>query len=168
MSSFQCYVAMLAPIRREFLRSLFIVVAWFTIVPALCATTQEKLANTMGDVKTHFAACIQPPREAEGSQVTFYFSLKSDGEVYGQPRIVWLGYKGSQGNRKHLITEFLNAFDRCLPLPLSEGLARTIPGKVYYLQFRFGVPGSTSTEVKLRPYGSAGFPLIEIHRHRRP
>jgi hypothetical protein len=113
-------------------------------------------------VQSHFAACFQPPQAADGSQITFYFSLKSDGEIYGEPRINWLGFKGSADDRKLLMPEFLNAFEHCLPLQLSEDMAKTIPGKVYYLQFRVG-EGSKGTQVMLRPYGSMGYPLV--HRH---
>ena len=123
----------------------------------------------MRDVQAHFAACFHPPQDAEGSRITFYFSLTRDGQVYGQPRIVWFRFKGSPENRKLLAADFPNAFKRCLPVPLSEDMARTIPGKVYFLQFEVGAQGSKSTRVALGPYGSHGmlFFLLKT-RHNWP
>ena len=150
------------------MRCLAVIVASLTAVSAVCEAAQEKSASSMRDVQSHFAACFQPPQDAKGSQITFYFSLTRDGQVYGRPRIVWFGFKGSPENRKLLAADFLNAFKRCLPVPLSEGMARTIPGKVYFLQFDVAAQGSKSTRVALRPYGSHGpyaSGAIVIHRH---
>jgi hypothetical protein len=122
----------------------------------------------MADVRMHFASCVEQPYDADGTQVTAYFSLKSDGEIYGKPRIVLQGYQGNQDDRRLVIANFLKSFDLCLPLPLDEEFAKTIVGKVYFLQFRFSTRGWPRTEVKFRPYGSAGFPLDATHRHRRP
>jgi hypothetical protein len=125
----------------------------------------------MRDVQAHFADCFQPPREADGSRITFYFSLTRTGQVYGRPRIVWLGFNGSPENRSLFVTDFLKAFQGCLPLSLNEEMARTIPGKVYFLQFKVPVSGSENTEVTLRPYGSHapfGDPAFAILPIRRP
>jgi hypothetical protein len=156
------------PCRARLVHSLFAAIASLIVATPLHATAQDAREASMADVRMHFASCIEQPHDADGTQVTAYFSLKSDGEIYGKPRIVLPGYPGSQDDRRLIIADFLNSFDRCLPLPLDEDFARTIPGKVYFLQFRFGTRGSLRTEVRFRPYGSAGFPLEAIHRHRRP
>jgi hypothetical protein len=152
-------------LRRRVLRSSIILAAALASVPALGATSPEKAAATMRDLQAHFAACFQPPLEAEGTRITFYFSVKRDGEIYGEPRIGWLGFKGSPGERQHFLSAFLDTFEQCTPLQLTEDLARTIPGKVYYLQFKVGLQGSKGTEVVLRPYGSNGYPLVDVPEH---
>jgi hypothetical protein len=106
----------------------------------------------MGDVQTHFADCFRLPHGADGSLITFYFSLTRAGQLYGRPRVVLLGFKGSPESRGLLTADSLKAFNECLPIPLKEELARTIPGKVYFLQFN----ARTSSDVILRPYGSHG------------
>jgi hypothetical protein len=116
----------------------------------------------MRDVEAHFAGCFRPPRDADGSRITFYFSLTRAGQVYGQPRIVWLGFNGSPESRRLFVSDFLKAFNGCLPLALNEALARTIPGKVYFLQFIVRASGSESAEVILRPYGSHGAPVAPV------
>ncbi len=112
----------------------------------------------MADMRTHFTQCIAEPPDADGTLVTVYFSLKSDGEIFGKPRVVLYGYQGSEDSRQQIISGLLNSFDKCLPLQLSPDMARTTPGQVYFLQFRFGAKGAPKTEVKLRPFGS-GSPI---------
>ncbi len=121
---------------------------------------QEKPAATMHDLQVYFAACFQPPQEADGTRITFYFSLKNTGEIFGRPRVVWLGYSGSQEDRRRLVTGFRELFAQCLPLRLNEEMARTIPGKVYFLQFNVDAKGGGL--VLLRPFGSMGDPLVNV------
>ena len=142
--------------RLRFIRRLATIVAAITAVSAVCATAQERLASNMGDVQTHFAHCFRPPHDAAGLLITFYFSMTRAGQIYGQPRVVILGFNGSPERRRLFVADFLEAFNGCLPIPLNEELARTIPGKVYFLQFNIRASGSESAEVILRPYGSHG------------
>ncbi len=114
----------------------------------------------MHDLQTYFAACFQPPQEADGTRITFYFSVKSDGEIFGRPRLVWLGYGGSAEDRKHFLSGFRESFAQCLPLRLNAEMARTIPGKVYFLQFIVDAQGGS--QVLLRPFGSMGDPLVDV------
>ena len=135
-------------------------VAAIAAVSAVCATAQERLASNMGDVQAHFADCFRPPHDADGLLITFYFSLTRAGQVYGQPRVALFGFNGSPERRRLFAADFLKPFNACLPIPLDEELARTIPGKVYVLQFNVRASGSESAdEVILRPYGSHVAPL---------
>jgi hypothetical protein len=110
-------------------------------------------AETMRDLQDHFAGCFQPPSQAEGTQITFYFSLDSNGDIIGsKPRTVAFGFSGSESNRNRLDTQAEDALGKCWPLPLSADLARTIPGKVYFLQFQVDAQGRT--QVLSRPFGS--------------
>jgi hypothetical protein len=120
---------------RKVLRVLAIIIAVFTVVSPVCAAAREKPAASMHDVGAHFAACLEAPKKAKRLNFTFHFSLTSEGQIHGQPKIGWLKFKGRSENRAHLEHELLNAFRRCFPVPLSKGMARTIPGKVYYLRF---------------------------------
>ena len=104
----------------------------------------------MRDVQAHFADCFRLPHDADGLRITFYFSLTRSGQVYRQPRVLLLGFNGSPESRRLFVTSFLKAFNECLPIPLSEALARTVIGKVYFVQFNV----RTSGDVILRPYGS--------------
>jgi hypothetical protein len=133
-----------------------IVVTAITSLSAVCANGQERLASDMDDVQTHFADCFRPPHDADGSLITFYFSLTRTGQVYGRPRVVLLGFSSSPEDRRLFVADSLKAFNECLPIPLDEKLARTIPGKVYFLQFNVRASG----KVILRPYGSHGGSVV--------
>jgi hypothetical protein len=139
------------------LRWVATLLAFLEAGPGICETPQEKPAATMRDVEAHFGNCLRPFHEADGSQLTIYFSVKSDGQVFGRPRAVSFGSKANDEDRKNILSDFLRAFRSCTPLQLNKRMAQTIPGKVYYLQFR---GDSNEPEVIVRPYGSEGPPLV--------
>jgi hypothetical protein len=145
---------------KSLLRKVLPLLAILASGRAIAAPSQGDPAGNMRDLETYFAHCIQSPVDAQNSKTTFYFSMKSDGYVLGQPRIAWAG---SQDKKDHIVSEFRDAFAQCLPLVLTEDMARTIPGKVYLLQLTVGQDG---TDVRLRPYGSMGPPLVDAVRHR--
>ena len=147
------------------MRGLLGLAALLAAMPAFCAQAQErpmqeKPAATMRELQDYFGTCFQPPQEADGTRITFYFSLKSDGDIFGRPRVVWLGFSGSLEDRKRLISGFRKSFSECLPLRLDAEMARTIPGKVYFLQYIVAAEGGG--QVLLRPYGSIGDPLVDV------
>ena len=109
-------------------------------------------AETMRDLQERFAACFQPPSDAEGTRITFYFSLDRNGDIVGEkPRTVAVGFRGSEDKRDRLTSRAEDALTKCWPLSLGAELARTIPGKVYFLQFQVDAQGRT--QVLLRPFG---------------
>jgi hypothetical protein len=110
--------------------------------PAVCEAPQEKPAATMRDVREHFKACLQPFHEADGSQINVYFSVKSDGQIFGRPRAVWLGSNVNEEDHMKILSDFLRAFEGCMPLQLDNRMAKGIPGKVYSLQFKGGAAGA--------------------------
>ena len=117
----------------------------------------------MSDVQAHFADCFRPPHDADGLLITFYFSLTRAGQVYGRPRVVLLRFNGSSERRRLFAADLEKAFNECLPIPLNEELARTIPGKVYLVQFSVRASGLESAdEVILRPYGSHVSPALPV------
>jgi hypothetical protein len=88
-----------------------------------------------------------------GTRITFYFSLNNGGQIVGgKPRTVSFGFKGVEDDRRRLEIEAEDALTKCWPLSLSMDLARTIPGKVYFLQFEVDAQGRT--DVLFRPFGS--------------
>ncbi len=126
--------------------------ALLAAMSAAGAAARERPVANMRDMQAHFARCFQPPSGPNASQVTIHFALKENGEVYGRLRIAWLKFKGSNKSRKILIDEFRAAFERCLPVPLSEELAHMVPGKIYFLSSTIRVPGTKPGGVTLHPH----------------
>ncbi len=123
-----------------------------------CPAKAEKPAATMRDIQTHFKNCLQTFHAADGSQITVYFSVKRNGQIFGRPRAVWFGSHASNQDQKAILSDFLHAFRDCMPIQLNARMAEGIPGKVYFLQFR---GSSQGPDVIVRPYGSEGPPLID-------
>ena len=63
-----------------------------------------------------------------------------------------VGFRGSEDKRDRLTSRAEDALTKCWPLSLGAELARTIPGKVYFLQFQVDAQGRM--QVLLRPFGS--------------
>lgn len=144
--------------RRGSVRSRILFFALLIFATGSCPAKAEKPAATMRDVQTHFKNCLQPFHAADGSQITVYFSVKRNGQIFGRPRAVWFGGKASNQDQKNILSNFLHAFKSCMPLQLNARMADGIPGKVYFLQFR---GSSQGPEIIVRPYGSEGPPLID-------
>jgi hypothetical protein len=121
-----------------------------------CATLSSPSAQPATNIKelrSHFAACFEPPRELDGSRLTFYFSLTTDaGIIGGQPRTVWFGLQASGKERRQLLARASSTLvSDCFPVSLNREMARLIPGDVLFLQFE---GAEQATRVYLEPYGS--------------
>ena len=130
----------------------------------ICMASEEKPATNMRDVQYHFRDCLQPFHEADGSQIMLYFSVKRNGQIFGGPRAVWYGSDVGARDRERILSDFVRAFESCMPLRLSNLMAEAIPGKVYYLQFNGGREGP---QVIVKPFGSdipPPPPPIDDHR----
>jgi hypothetical protein len=124
-------------------------------------------AQRMRDLQDGFARCFQAPQGASGSRINFYFSLLGTGQVSGRLRTVVYASGANRDERTRVRDEAIRAFNGCLPLSLSPDMKRTIPGKVYLLQFAIGSREHEDTVVTLKPYGSTTFPELSFPTHRR-
>ncbi len=100
------------------------------------AAAPEKPAANLRDVQAHFIQCFQTPPGMEKMQGTFHFSLNRDGGLIGPPRIAWLKLDKRHQSQKQLEQHLIEAFDRCIPVPLTKQMSRVTPGNLLY--FRFG------------------------------
>lgn len=100
------------------------------------AAAPEKPAANLRDVQAHFIQCFQTPPGMEKMQGTFHFSLNRDGGLIGPPRIAWLQLDKRHQNQAKLEQRLIEAFDHCIPVPLSKQMSRVTPGNLLY--FRFG------------------------------
>ena len=103
-------------------------------VQIAAAKEAEKPAESMRDVREHFARCLHMPVGAENSAVTLHFSLNRDGGLIGEPRVAWLKLDAGKRERTRVEPLIAEAFKQCVPVPLGKDLARLTPGKVYFLR----------------------------------
>jgi hypothetical protein len=99
------------------------------------AAEQEKPAANMREVQAHFIQCFHTPPGMEKMQGTFHFSLNREGGLIGPPRIAWLKLDKRHQSQKQLEARLIEAFDRCVPVPLTKEMSRMTPGNVLYFRF---------------------------------
>ena len=122
--------------RRSRARRFAAILAFLACLQTADAAEQEKPAANPRDVRAHFIQCFQTPRGMEKLQGTFHFSLNRDGGLIGPPRIAWLKLGKRHQSQKQLERRLIEAFDHCIPVPLTKEMSRMTPGNVVY--FRFG------------------------------
>jgi hypothetical protein len=103
-------------------------------------------ANTLRQLYETLNICLNAAaiRGAQGSELTIVFSLRRDGTVLGAPRISFWSLKGTADEQRDFAKQVANAFDRCLPVPITSALGGAIAGRP--LSMRFVVrPHETNT-----------------------
>jgi hypothetical protein len=68
-------------------------------------------------------------------RVTVRFSLKSNGELVGEPRITFVTPSVPRATADAYREAAISSIDHCLPLPLSSKLGGAVAGRPLALQF---------------------------------
>jgi hypothetical protein len=118
------------------LRRFVTIFAFLASLQTAGAVEQENPAANPRDVQAHFIRCFHTPPGMEGMQGTFHFSLNREGGLIGPPRIAWLKLDKRHHSQTPLEQRLIEAFDRCIPVPLTKDMSLMTPGNVLY--FRFG------------------------------
>ncbi len=89
------------------------------------------------DVFRAIQACWQPPADSgySGQEITLRISFKRNGEVLGQPRVTYYKAGTEQDRREPFTRSIRQAFERCTPLPFTDGLGRAIAGRPFVFRF---------------------------------
>jgi hypothetical protein len=91
--------------------------------------------DTLSEMWAALYACWQPPAGSEGLEITLRFSLRRNGTMIGQPRVSWSKLGGDQTLQRAFVASILEALDKALPLPLSNGMGGAIAGRPMALRF---------------------------------
>jgi hypothetical protein len=87
-------------------------------------------ANTLRELYTAIGECVKSARVGlPGSELTILFSLKRDGSLLGKPRISHAKLLGDSSAQMAFVANVLAAFDKCLPLSITEGLGGAVAGR---------------------------------------
>jgi hypothetical protein len=93
--------------------------------------------DTIRGVFLAIQACWQVPSGSgySGQELTVRLSFKRSGELLGKPRITY--YKaGTQADQREPFTRSVReAFERCTPLPFTEGLGKAVAGRPFVFRF---------------------------------
>jgi hypothetical protein len=110
---------------------------------ALCALTivQSQVAaasppaNTLRELFTQLNRCLAAPTGNIGSELTIVFSLRRDGSLLGKPKITFAKLPGDVSDQRKFADGVVAAFDKCLPVAISEGLGGAIAGRPLSMRF---------------------------------
>jgi hypothetical protein len=92
--------------------------------------TKSAPANTLRELYTAIGECVKSARAGlPGSELTILFSLKRDGSLLGKPRISHAKLLGDSSAQRAFVESVLAAFDKCLPLSITEGLGGAVAGR---------------------------------------
>jgi len=93
--------------------------------------------DTIREVFQALEACWQVPvgRGYSGQEATVRLSFKRNGEVLGKPRIAYYRAGREENRREPFTRSVREAFERCTPLPFTEGLGRAVAGRIFAIRF---------------------------------
>ena len=113
--------------------ALLLVVCGLAAGPA-----QAREIETLRDLFVTLRSCWRPPpanRAFADMKVTVRFSLKSNGELIGEPRITFVTPSAPPATADAYREAAISSVYRCLPLPLSTKRGGAVAGRPLALQF---------------------------------
>src|SRR5262245_25800201 len=116
-------------------KSRFQIVGEVLAIAALSASAAamnpQAPINTLTDLEAALLACwVPPPMEQSrvGMQITVLMSFKRNGEMFGQPRIIFQSRDASDSERASYHTAVAETLKRCASLPFTEAFGNGMAG----------------------------------------
>jgi hypothetical protein len=92
-------------------------------------------ANTLRELFAELERCFVTPKGVVGSELTIVFSLRRDGGLLGKPRISFSKLGGDALEKRKFAGDIANAFDKCLPVSITDALGGAIAGRPMSIRF---------------------------------
>ena len=105
------------------------------VVPHSSATASDAPANTLRELFGKLNHCLMTPKGNIGSELTIVFSLRRDGALLGKPKITFAKLPGDVSDQRKFAEGAETAFDKCLPVAISDGLGGAIAGQPLPMRF---------------------------------
>jgi len=123
-------------------KSRFQIVGEVLAIAALSASAAaqnpQAPINTLTDLEAALLACwVPPPMEQSrvGMQITVLMSFKRNGEMFGQPRIIFQSRDASDAERASYHTAVAETLKRCASLPFTEAFGNGMAGEPFTMRF---------------------------------
>jgi hypothetical protein len=111
--------------------------AWLSgLTPALAQPAQ---VNTIADVFARLRTCWRPPdpsRVHPDIDITVIVSFNRSGEILGRPRVTYESEQADDNDRLLYRIAAMEALQRCVPMPFTEGMAGAVAGRPFAVRFR--------------------------------
>jgi hypothetical protein len=120
---------------KPLIRSAATLLALIWIAPV--RAEPERLDN-IRQVLARLQTCWRPPSAASASpgiDITVTVSFNRNGDIIGHPRITYESEQATDNDRLMYRIAVMEALQRCTPLPLTEGMAGAIAGRLFAIQF---------------------------------
>ena len=91
--------------------------------------------DTLKEMLSAIYACWEPPPGTAGMSITLQFSLRRQGTLIGKPRATYSHLGGDEALSRAFVASILEALDKALPLPLSDGMGGATPGRILVPRF---------------------------------
>ena len=94
--------------------------------------------NTDNELEAALLDCWVPPpieQSRHGMEITVLMSFKRNGELFGQPRIVFQSRDASDVERASYHTAVAETLKRCASLPFTEAFGNGIAGAPFTMRF---------------------------------
>ena len=121
-----------SPLRR---RALAAVIAMLALLPGSPSQANSAPANTLRELFAELNQCLVPPKGTVGSELTIIFSLRRSGALLGKPRITFAKLLGDAAEQRKFADGVGAAFNRCLPLAITDALGGAIAGRPLSMRF---------------------------------
>src|SRR5215467_7822413 len=101
------------------------------------AQNSQAPINMLTDLEAALLACWVPPMEQSrpGMQITVLISFKRNGEMFGQPRIIFQSRDASDAERAAYHTAVAETLKRCASLPFTEAFGNGMAGEPFTMRF---------------------------------
>jgi hypothetical protein len=122
--------------RKAWRRRMFaIAAAVFGFFLSLTLEATGAPANTLRELFAELNRCLVTSKGEVGSELTVVFSLRRDGGLLGRPRISFSKLAGNVVEQHKFAKDIADAFDRCLPVSITDALGGAIAGRPMSMRF---------------------------------
>ena len=118
------------------------------------ASAQPAQVNTIADVFARLTTCWRPPdasRARPDIDITVIVSFNRMGEILGKPRITYESEQADDNDRLLYRIAAMEALQRCVPMPFTEGMAGAVAGRPLAIRFRNRKPPTIEKRAWLTP-----------------
>jgi hypothetical protein len=109
-----------------------------TLAGSAAAQSPRAPINTVNDLEAALLDCWVPPpieQSRPGMEITVLLSFKRNGEMFGQPRIIFQSSDASDVQRASYHTAVAETLKRCASLPFTEAFGNGMAGAPFTMRF---------------------------------
>ena len=118
--------------------AFIILLAGAAALPARAQEPKGLVINTLDAMYDYIGSCWRNPEipsDDPGMRITVRFAVKRNGDLIGEPRIIYESEHASEETRQKFRAALAAAMQRCIPLPISDSLGNVMAGRPISFQF---------------------------------